>query len=151
MNNKELKKLSRTELLELLIDVTKENNELKAQNEELQSKLNDKLLAMGKAGSIAEASLELNGIFTAAQDAAEQYLLNVQQSNAICENMQKEAEEQAKMIRADADKYAEETVQQAKNQADAYWIGVSQRLEAFYQEHQGLKELLGIAGNTASK
>lgn len=151
MNDKELKKLSRTELLELLIDVTKENNELKAQNEELQSKLDDKLLAMGKAGSIAEASLELNGIFSAAQDAAEQYLLNVQQSSTICENMQREAEEQAKLIRADAEKYAAETVQQAKNQADAYWIAVSKRLEAFYQEHQGLKELLGLGGNSSDK
>lgn len=63
MTDKELKSLSRAELLEMLIAVTKDNEALREENDELQKKLDDKALNMSKAGSIAEASLQLNGVF----------------------------------------------------------------------------------------
>ena len=48
--------------------------ELKQRMEEMQA---SRLIELNEAGSIAEASLRLNGIFEAAQRAAEQYLMNV--------------------------------------------------------------------------
>lgn len=77
MTNRELKKLSRVELLELLLEESRENERLRAQLEEANEKLHSRRIEMEDAGSIAEAALKLNGVFEAAQQAAEQYLENV--------------------------------------------------------------------------
>ena len=77
MTDKELRKLKRVELLEMLIEQSKENEELKRQLEEAKEKLESRDIMLRQSGSIAEAALKLNGVFEAAQKAAEQYLENV--------------------------------------------------------------------------
>lgn len=77
MTEKELKKLTRAELLEILIYQTKQITELEQRLEEAEEALEDRRIRIQNAGSIAEASLELSGIFEAAQRAADQYLENV--------------------------------------------------------------------------
>ncbi len=77
MTDKELKKLNRTKLLKMLLEVERENETLRARNAELEEKMSRRELQIASAGSIAEASLKLNGIFEAAQKAADQYLYNV--------------------------------------------------------------------------
>jgi len=72
-----LRKMSRLQLLELLALQEKELAVLRAQLEEKNRLLEDRRLAMDEAGSIAEAALKLNGVFEAAQRAAEQYLVSV--------------------------------------------------------------------------
>ena len=76
-NKKALKKLSRVELLEMLLDVSQENETLRAENETLRQELDEKRIRLKESGSIAEAALKLNDIFAAAQAAADQYLLSV--------------------------------------------------------------------------
>jgi transposase-like protein len=77
MTDRELRKLKRAELLEMLLDSRKENEELKRQLREANIKLNDRRIMLDKAGSIAEAALQLNDVFELAQKAADQYLENV--------------------------------------------------------------------------
>lgn len=77
MTDRELKRLSRTELLEMLLEQVEENERLKMRLDEMQTQLDNKQIMMDKAGSIAEAALQLNGVFEAAEAAAEQYLENV--------------------------------------------------------------------------
>ncbi len=77
MTERDLKKLSRLELLELLLQERRENDKLKAQVTELQEKLDDRAIRIQECGSIAEAALKLNGVFEAAEAAAQQYLENV--------------------------------------------------------------------------
>lgn len=77
MTTKELKKLSRTELLEMLLMQTKRVEELEAQLVEVKKQLEDKNIKIAKSGSVAEAALQLNGVFEAAQNAADQYLENI--------------------------------------------------------------------------
>ena len=77
MTDKEFRKLKKSELLELLLIQTKENERLKEALEEAQVQLRDRNLYMENAGSIAEASLRVNHIFELAQKAADQYLYNV--------------------------------------------------------------------------
>ena len=77
MTDKQLKKLRRVELLEMLLEQTKENDRLREENAQLRSRLESRDIAVQEAGSIAEAALRLNGIFEAAQLAADQYLHNV--------------------------------------------------------------------------
>lgn len=116
MADKELRKLKRRELLQMLLvqceeterlqkeldETTAEYESLQEGYERLKEKLNIKderlnqkdakiaelkneieaiqasrLIELEEAGNIADASLRLNGIFEAAQRAAEQYLMNV--------------------------------------------------------------------------
>ena len=77
VTDKELKKLKRADLLEMLLDVTKEAEELKAKLAEAEAKLAQRDIAINTSGSVAEAALKLNGVFEAAQRAADQYLENV--------------------------------------------------------------------------
>lgn len=78
MTKKELKRLSRLELLELTLELTRENELLRQQLEENRFLLKSRKINIEKAGSIAEAALQLSGIFEAAQEAAELYLENLQ-------------------------------------------------------------------------
>ena len=77
MTDQELKKLRRSDLLELLIAQEKENERLRSQVEQLEKRLADRAIDLEQAGSIAEAALRLNGVFQAAQAAADQYLENI--------------------------------------------------------------------------
>lgn len=85
MIEKDLQRLKRGELLEILLAQSKEIENLKLQLEEkseiitaMNKKLEDRTIELQEAGSIAEASFRLNGVFEAAQNAAQQYLDNIQ-------------------------------------------------------------------------
>lgn len=73
----DLKKLSRKELLELLIDQVKENENLQRELDEAKTELQRRDLIMKNAGSMAEAALEIFDIFKKADQAAKLYLDNV--------------------------------------------------------------------------
>lgn len=77
MTDKELKRLSRSELLELLVKLSEENEKLGKENEQLRKRLESRQISLQNAGSIAEASLRINGVFEAAQAAADAYLASV--------------------------------------------------------------------------
>lgn len=102
MTTRELKKLSRGELLEMLLMQTKRVEKLEAELEETKKQLEDRNIKIAKAGSIAEASLQLNGVFDAAQSAADQYLENIKnlwhKTEVIC--AKKEAESEALLKRS---------------------------------------------------
>ena len=73
MTDKELQKLSRRDLLCMLIEQSKELQALREEYNEARTALQDRTIRLEKAGSIAEASLQLNGVFEAAQAACRQY------------------------------------------------------------------------------
>ena len=77
MTDKELQRLRRSELLEILLSQQKQIESLKKELAEAKEQLEDRKLVMARSGSIAEAALKLNGIFEAAQRAADQYLFSV--------------------------------------------------------------------------
>ena len=74
MTAKDLKKLSRRELIELLLKQTRELEQVKKQLAEKEEKLSDRDMHSRNAGSIAEAAIGLSGVFEAAQRAADEYL-----------------------------------------------------------------------------
>ena len=78
MTDKKLKRLSRRELLEMLITQTRKVEQLQKQLDEANAKLQDRMITIEKSGSLAEAVLRLNGVFEAAENAARQYLENIQ-------------------------------------------------------------------------
>ena len=74
MTEKELKKLKKIDLLEMLLAQSRELESLQERLEKAEKQLQDRKIILEKAGSIADAALQLNGVFEAAQMAAEQYL-----------------------------------------------------------------------------
>lgn len=79
MDSQELMRLSRLDLLELLLMQSKEIDQLKAQLEEANRKLSDRHFLFERCGSMAEIAATVNGVFEAAQNAANDYLYNVQE------------------------------------------------------------------------
>lgn len=77
MTEKELKKLNRKQLLELLLEQTKRADRLERQLHNAKMRLAKRTIDENEAGSIAEAALRLNHVFEAAQAAADQYVENV--------------------------------------------------------------------------
>ena len=77
MDEQELRKLNRAELLELLLEVTKENERLKKRMKIYDEVVHDKEIAIKESGSIAEAAIKISGVLEAAQDAADMYLENI--------------------------------------------------------------------------
>ena len=92
MTAKELKKLRRSELLEMLLARTEEVERLQAELAEANAKLADRSIAISEVGSIAEASLRLNGVFEAAEEAAKQYLENIERITLAGETAEAEEE-----------------------------------------------------------
>ena len=75
MNNLDIKKLKKTDLMKILIDQAEEI-------EFLKNKLDEKIISLENSGSIADAALKLNNIFENAQSAADQYVESVKYLNA---------------------------------------------------------------------
>ena len=119
MADEELKKLKRNELLERLVQLTRENEELKAELVELRAKLADRTLDLLDTGSIAEASLKLNGVFEAAQAAANQYLDNIERLYKGRGELVREAQSKAQALVAQAKLDAQDQLSEVKVQAEA--------------------------------
>lgn len=144
MTDRDLRKLSRRDLLELLVQQEQQKEILEARVAHLEERLNNRSIEIDNAGSIAEAALILNGVFENAEKAAAQYLENIkhcsEQQESIYNRIVSEAEQKAKAIINNA----EIEKQQEMEAADAYWKELSNKLEVFYQEHIGLRELLSV-------
>ena len=102
MTDRELKKLSRSDLLELLLVQTKENELLKQKLEETEMALAERQLRMVRVGTLAEAMVEVNHVMEAAQAAADQYLENIAameaETKVRCEALLRSAQKEAQQI-----------------------------------------------------
>lgn len=81
MNEKELRKISRSELLELLLKQTDRIKELENDIDKANKKLENKKISLNEAGSIAEASLKITDLFNKAEEACKIYTDNVSELN----------------------------------------------------------------------
>ena len=86
--DKELRRLSRAELLEMLIAQVKENEGLRQQLAKANEELESRAVTFQEAGSLAEAVLRLNDVFAAADAAAQQYLENIKEKSGFCQEME---------------------------------------------------------------
>ena len=142
MDEKALNNLNITQLRTLLLSQQQELVTLKAQLQELQSRLDDRQLAVEEAGSIAQAALQLSGIFENAQQAANHYLENVELLHARQEadylHRLAEAEQQAQALLQDTKQQCRDMEQAARSKADYYWDVLSQKIAGLYEKHPEL-------------
>lgn len=82
MQQNELHKLGKTDLLTLIYKQEKQIKSLTKEVNDLKKQLNDRTIQMKEAGSIAEASLKINKIFETAQQAADEYLESIKKINS---------------------------------------------------------------------
>ncbi|MCQ2514913.1 MAG: DNA repair protein [Ruminococcus sp.] len=82
MTDKELRKLSRAELLKLLVAQGRELEQLKTELDDAKQQLANRQIVIENSGSIAEAALKLNEVFEAAQKAADLYVENIKLQNS---------------------------------------------------------------------
>lgn len=153
MTDKALRRLGRAELIDILYELQKRNDELTEQNQKLQQSLDDRDIHLSEAGSIAEASLRLSGVFEAAQAAADQYLRSIKASSAGMEQQISEAKQQSDALvhaaqqRADdivraAEQQAQKLIADAHAQADADWAAFQQKADELIRAHDELRALV---------
>lgn len=142
MTDRELQKLKRVELLQLLVEQSRELDALRRELEETKKQLADRELHMQEAGSIAEASMQLNGVFEAAQRAADQYLESIRYQTEHVEEKCAALEAATRLRCEQMVKEAEATVQQAQKDSDECWRDVKGKLEGFLQQQTALQGLL---------
>jgi len=105
MDEKKIRKISKKELLEILLAQAKRIEELELELDKTKEKLNSRKIAINEAGSIAEASLKLNNIFEVAQATAKQYLFNIEEK---CKKMENDTKKECRKRVIEADKYIAE-------------------------------------------
>ena len=148
-----MKYLSRAELIDIIYELQKQNDEKDARMHKMQAALEERTIRLANAGSIAEAAIGISGVFEAAQAAADQYLASIRAAEAAKLETQKEVEWQQKRLQEEANRKAEETVLLAKGQAQriieeaeaqtaARWAAFEQRANALIQAHDELQSLL---------
>ena len=81
MTDREFRRLTREDLLDIIYELQQKTQRLEQENETIRKQLSDRTVKLENAGSIAEAALALNGVFEAAQAAADQYLAQVHAAN----------------------------------------------------------------------
>lgn len=150
MTDKDLKRLNRSELLQLLLRLTEKNEELQHRLEQAEQALAEKRLKIDNAGSIAEAAMEMNQVFQSAQQAAEQYLENIrllsERQEEICANRERESREKAEQMLADTRETCDSLVFQARQQAEQCWKEVQAKVGQLAETQAGLRELLAQSG-----
>lgn len=145
VTDNELRKLSRKDLLELLVSQGRELDDLQSKLEKAEAALQDRQICIEKVGSIAEAALELNGVFEAAQAAARQYLENVRQRSefieeecarkeADCDQREKECRKQIDRQLREAEQIAKKLEEEAKQNCETLETETKQKCEALEAE-----------------
>ncbi len=114
MQNNELRKMRRTELIEIIYAMQQNEKTITAECEELRSRLEERNIQIEASGSIAEAALTLNQVFENADKAAQQYLASVKSKEEEANKIVERAEVRAKEIISAAEKMAEDLVENAK-------------------------------------
>ena len=116
MTDKEFKRLSRAQLIDIIYQFQLKQEELTAENEKLTKELADKRLLVNKAGNIAEAALEIHNVMQSAQAAAEHYLEEIKlRCEEAYQQALKKASEDAAGIIAKAQQDAAEIILNASS------------------------------------
>lgn len=157
MTDKELKRLSRAELLEMLIDKSREIEALREQLDDALAQLNDRALRIENAGTMAEAALLVNGVLDAAQQAGAQYQENMRlrqsqmeeecaqlekQSRAEAERMLAQTQQQCRQIEQDTRRRCEEIRQSAEHEAGRKWDDLFAAIEQIHTENDQLRQMI---------
>lgn len=132
MNNKELKKLSRKDLLEIILAQTNRIEDLETENKKLTTELNSKKIDIESSGSLAEAVVKLSGIFDLAQKTADEYV------SLVKVNTKKQETKMKKELEKEKNKIIKRTIKECdkkKQEADNYMKDVELKVKNFIESN----------------
>ena len=159
MTDKDLRKLNRAELLQMLLEQGRQNDALRAQLDQANAQLASRQVALDEAGSIAEAAMQLNQVFASAQRAADQYLENIRtlsgrqeavcakreaESRSKCEQMLAETQKKCQSLEEQTRARCEAMTSEAERKSAAVWDEAKLRLDQLLAQQAGLRSLLSI-------
>ena len=124
MTDKEFKRLSRSQLIDIIYQLQLKQEELSADNEALSKALADKRLRASEAGNIAEEALGIHNVMQAAQDAAAHYLEEIR-------TMRSETEENCRRLLEKTQKDADNIIAQAKKGNPSYGSELEEIMKEF--------------------
>ena len=106
MAGKELKRLSRRELVDIIYQLKKNEQEKDEALTALRAEQEEQRLRIAEAGSVAEAAVELTQLFAAAQKTADLYLQEIaarkEETEKECARLLEDARKQAEAILTEA-------------------------------------------------
>ena len=112
-------------MLQILINQQRQIDDLTAALEDSEAALKDKRIGIEESGSIAEAALRINGVFTSAQMAADRYM--------------EEMRARADAATAEAERSAENILKQARAEAERI-LNDARRKAGLPEQHAGADE-----------
>ena len=136
MNPKELRKLKRIQLLEMLIQKSREAEQLRGELTDARRQLD----ALADAGALADAANRLSAMMEGG---------NLPRNASPAQETHPEAVEILARAKAEAAALLEKTraecdemVEKARQESRSWWEQTSRKLDAFYKERPGLREML---------
>ena len=166
LTDRELKKLSRAELLEMLILQTEEVERLQEELAAMQERLRDRNVMLEKTGNIAEAALQINQVFSTAQAAAQQYLENIEklegetrekclqlkrQTQQECRRMLQQTQQERNLVLQQTEQERRRILRNAEDEAGAFWEEIREKVKDPYREHMWWYELKQMLDERAEK
>lgn len=146
MTDKELKKLHRTDLLDLIYEMKKTELELRQELQNAESRLQAREYAVQEAGSIAAAALSLNGVFESAQRAADDYLAQIQENSEEAQRrasaLLSDTERECKQRIETADRECEQRIAAAEREIAQKWEAFEEKVRKTLQAHSELTDFL---------
>ena len=127
MTDKEFKRLSRSQLIDIIYQLQLKQKKLEEENRKLKAEVGDKRIRLREAGNIAEAALTMHNVMQSAQDAANQYLEEIRA-------MKKETAENCNRILEKAKQEAAAIVARANQKHTVYDSAVDAILKEYQQE-----------------
>ncbi len=134
--------LSKNEMMMVMHDQEQEIERLKAKVSELQATIDNYEIKVEEAGTLAEASAQINNLFEAAQATVETYIENMKKRAEKSEEILADVQKQAEGIISEAEAVAQKRLAAADVEIDEKWAVIESRLLVLYESHKGLKELV---------
>lgn len=135
MTEQEIRKLSRSELVQLVLDMEQTTDQQRQRIISMERQQRERAANLKKFGSIAESALQVSGVFEAAQQAANMYVEQALQMREAAELMKQEAEKILKEAQDECRRLEEETQRscqeqkvKAEEEASQYWRSLEQDL-----------------------
>ena len=151
MEMNDIRKLRRPQLVELVQNLQAEHEATKQELCSAQAKLQERAVAIGDSGTLAEAVCKINGVMEAADAAAEQFLENVRRQHADAEEkdrqMLDETRARCTSMEEETRRRCESMISDAKEEAQAYWDEVYARLQQYCKASDALKEFTSSQEN----
>ena len=147
MTEKELHKLRREDLLDMLIRQSEDYARLTDELTKAKEELAKRALAMENAGTLADAAFELNGVYHAADEACSQYVESMRQMHEQQLKLQEEclrqkvqSEEYCRRMEETTREQCRVMLETARAEADRYWEEMSAKIMELHWKSDDAQE-----------